>query len=159
MGFTASIFDLFNDLCLATGIRPTGIKENTILVFGRTRAQELCESRGRRNSPDGLCEGDQSEWGFTANKGVSTIHEDSTAYMISTSSLTIIISFQKLSPKYLRFQLPFYSLFLPNRPFSCLYLQYSSPLYNSSYSPRSPLDSTCLPCAAFRVGGEWDPGG
>ena len=106
MSFAASIFDLFNDLCLATGIRPTGIKENTILVFGRTRAQELCESRGRRNSPDGLCEEDLSEWGFTANEGASTIHEDSTAYMISTSSLTIIISFKKLSPKYLRFQLP-----------------------------------------------------
>ena len=34
------------------------------------------------------------------------------------------ISFKKLSPQNLRFQLPSYSLFLPNRPFSCIYLQH-----------------------------------
>ena len=72
---------------------------------------------------------------------------------------TIIISFQKLSPQYLCFQLSSCSLFLPNRPFSCIYLQHSSSLYNSSYSLRSPSDPACLPCAASRVGGGWDPGG
>ena len=35
----------------------------------------------------------------------------------------------KLSPQYLCFQLPSYSLFLPNRPFSCLCLQHSSSFY------------------------------
>ena len=69
------------------------------------------------------------------------------------------ISLQKLSPQFLRFQLPSHSLFLPNRPFSCIYLQHSSSLYGSSYSLRSPSDPECLPCAASRVGGGWDPGG
>ena len=46
------------------------------------------------------------------------------------------------------FQLPSYSLFLPNRPFSSIYLQHSSSLYNSSYSLRSPSGPACLPCAA-----------
>ena len=54
--------------------------------------------------------------------------------------------------QYLRFQLPSYSLFLPNRPFSCIYLHHSSSLYNSSCSLRSPSDPACLPCAASRVG-------
>ena len=52
-----------------------------------------------------------------------------------------------------------YSLFLPNQPFSCIYLQHSSSLYSSSCSLRSPSDPACLPCAASRVGGGWDPGG
>jgi len=57
------------------------------------------------------------------------------------------------------FQLPSYSLFLPNRPFSCMYLQHSSSLYSSSCSLWSPSDTVCFPCAASRVGGGWDPGG
>ena len=57
------------------------------------------------------------------------------------------ISFQKLSPRYLCFQLPSYSLFQPNQPFSCIYLQHSSSLY-SFCSLRSPSDQACLPCAA-----------
>ena len=32
---------------------------------------------------------DQSGWGFTVKQGATTIHEDSAAYMVSTSSLTI----------------------------------------------------------------------
>ena len=64
----------------------------------------------------------------------------------------------KNSPQYLRFQLPSYSLFLPNRPFSCIYLQHNSSSY-TSYSLRSPSDPACLSCAASRVGGGWDPGG
>ena len=65
----------------------------------------------------------------------------------------------KLSPQYLRFQLPSYSLFLPNPPFSCIYLQHNSSLNTSSYSLRSPSDPACLPCTASRVGGGWGPGG
>ena len=56
-------------------------------------------------------------------------------------------------------QLPSYSLFLPNQPFCCIYLQHSSSLYSSSCSLRSPSDPACLPCAASRVGGGRDPGG
>ena len=67
------------------------------------------------------------------------------------------ISFQKLSPRYLGFQRPSYSFFLPNRPFSCIYLQHSSSLYSSSCSLRSPSDPACLPCTAYRVRGGWDP--
>ena len=65
----------------------------------------------------------------------------------------------KNSPQYLRFQLPSYSLFLPNWPFSCIYLQHNSSSYTSSYSLRSPSDPACLPCAASHVGGGLDPGG
>ena len=32
---------------------------------------------------------DQSGWGFTVKQGETTIHEDSAAYTVSTSSLTI----------------------------------------------------------------------
>ena len=73
----------------------------------------------------------------------------SSFYLLALST----IFHSKNSPQYLRFQLPSYSLFLPNRPLSCIYLQHSSSLYNSSYSLRSPSDPTCLPCAASRVGG------
>ena len=31
----------------------------------------------------------QSGWGFSVKQGASTIHEDSAAYMVSTSSLTM----------------------------------------------------------------------
>ena len=64
----------------------------------------------------------------------------------------------KHSPRYFRFQLPSYNLFLPNLPFSCIYLQHSSSLH-SSCSLRSPSDPACLLCTASRVGGGWDPGG
>ena len=50
-----------------------------------------------------------------------------------------------------------YSLSVPNQPFSCIYLQHNSSLYSSSCSLRSPSDPACLPCAASRVGGGWDP--
>ena len=80
-----------------------------------------------------------------------------------TSSFCLLtlstIFHSKNSPQYLRFQLPSYSLFLPNRPFSCIDLQHNSSSYTSSYSLRSPSDPACLPCAASRVGGGWDPGG
>ena len=32
---------------------------------------------------------DQSGWGFTVKQGATTIHEDSTAYTVSSSSLTM----------------------------------------------------------------------
>ena len=54
------------------------------------------------------------------------------------------------------FSAPFLQL---NQPFSCIYLQHSSSLYNSSYSLWSPSDPVCLPCTSSRVGGGWDPGG
>jgi len=56
------------------------------------------------------------------------------------------------------FSAPFLQL-MTNQPFSCIYLQHSSSLYNSSYSLRSPSDLACLLCTAFCVGGGWDPGG
>ena len=38
---------------------------------------------------DGSVTEDQSGWGFTVKQGVTTIHEDSAAYTVSTSSLTM----------------------------------------------------------------------
>ena len=37
---------------------------------------------------DGSLTKDQSGWSFTVKQGVTTVHEDSAAYMVSTSSLT-----------------------------------------------------------------------
>ena len=38
---------------------------------------------------DGSITKDQSGWGFTVKQGATTIHEDSAACMVSTSSLTM----------------------------------------------------------------------
>ena len=38
---------------------------------------------------DGSVTKDQSGWGFTVKQGATTIHEDSAAYTVSTSSLTM----------------------------------------------------------------------
>ena len=38
---------------------------------------------------DGSVTKGQSGWGFTAKQGATTIHEDSAAYSVSTSSLTV----------------------------------------------------------------------
>ena len=38
---------------------------------------------------DGSVTKDQSGWGFTVKQGAATIHEDSAAYTVSTSSLTM----------------------------------------------------------------------
>ena len=38
---------------------------------------------------DGSVTKDQSGWGFTVKQGATTIHEDSAAYMVSISSLTM----------------------------------------------------------------------
>ena len=38
---------------------------------------------------DGSVTKDQSGWGFTVKQGVITIHVDSAAYAVSTSSLTV----------------------------------------------------------------------
>ena len=38
---------------------------------------------------DGSVTKDQSGWGFTVKQGTTTIHEDSAAYKVSTSSLTM----------------------------------------------------------------------
>ena len=38
---------------------------------------------------DGLVTKEQSGWGFTVKQGVTTIHEDSAAYTVSSSSLTM----------------------------------------------------------------------
>ena len=38
---------------------------------------------------DGSVTKDQSGWGFTVKQGATTVHEDSAAYTISTSSLTM----------------------------------------------------------------------
>ena len=77
-----------------------------------------------------------------------------TLFLLTSFSLPALstIFHSKNSPQYLCFQLPSYSLFLPNRPFSCIYLQHNSSLYSSSCSLRSPSDPACLPCAASRVG-------
>ena len=63
-----------------------------------------------------------------------------------------------LVPRYLRFQLPSYSLFLPNQPFSCIYLQHSSSLYIYIVLALCGHLQTQRVCHA-RVGGGWDPGG
>ena len=41
------------------------------------------------DASDGSVTKDQSGWGFTVKQGVTTIHEDSAAYEVSTSSLTM----------------------------------------------------------------------
>ena len=38
---------------------------------------------------DGSVTKDQSRWGFTVKQGATNIHEDSVAYTVSTSSLTM----------------------------------------------------------------------
>ena len=38
---------------------------------------------------DGSVTKDQSGWGFTVKQGATTIHEDSAAYAVPTSSLTV----------------------------------------------------------------------
>ena len=38
---------------------------------------------------DGSVTKDQSRWGFTVKQGATTIHEDSAAYTVSSSSLTM----------------------------------------------------------------------
>ena len=38
---------------------------------------------------DGSVAKDQSGWGFTVKQGATTIHEDSAAYTVSTSSFTM----------------------------------------------------------------------
>ena len=38
---------------------------------------------------DGTVTKDQSGWGFTVKQGTTTIHEDSAAYTVSASSLTM----------------------------------------------------------------------
>jgi len=38
---------------------------------------------------DGSVTKDQSGWGFTVKQGATTIHEDSAAYTVSTSILTM----------------------------------------------------------------------
>ena len=50
----------------------------------------LIQENSKQQDPiDGSVSKDQSEWGFTVKQGATTIHEDSAAYMVSTSSLTI----------------------------------------------------------------------
>ena len=39
--------------------------------------------------PDDSVTKDQSRWGFTVKQGATTIHEDSAAYTVSSSSLTM----------------------------------------------------------------------
>ena len=83
------------------------------------------------------------------------------SFLTSSFRLPVLstIFHSKNSPQYLHFQLSFYSFFLPNWPFSCIYLQHKSSLYNSSCSLRSPSDPACLPCAAscvwWRMGSWW----
>ena len=51
--------------------------------------QENSKPQDRRMYIDGSATNDQSGWGFIVKQGATTIHEDSAAYMVSTSSLTM----------------------------------------------------------------------
>ena len=77
-------------------------------------------------------------------------------HLVSTSPFTYI-SFPKLSPRYLCFQFPSCSWFLPNQSFSCICLHHNSSLCSTSCSLRSPSNPACLPCAAWRMG-SWENG-
>ena len=75
------------------------------------------------------------------------------SFLTSSVYLPVLsISFQKLSPRYRHFLLPSYNLFLPNRPFFCIYLQHTSSLYTSC-SLQSPSDPAFC-CALHPVSGE-----
>ena len=50
----------------------------------------LIQENSKQQDPiDGSVSKDQSEWGFTVKQGATTIHEDSAAYTVSASSLTM----------------------------------------------------------------------
>ena len=55
-----------------------------MLLYGQVVSE--CHAQ---NFDDGSVTKDQSEWGFTVNQGATTIHEESAAYTVSGSSLTI----------------------------------------------------------------------
>ena len=57
--------------------------ETKLLIQENSRLQDLLMYT------DGSVTKDQSGWGFTVKQGATTIHEDSAAYMVSTSSLTM----------------------------------------------------------------------
>ena len=64
---------------------PAGKMESEIklLTWGNSKLQDLTVYT------DGSVTKDQSGWGFTVEQGAATIHEDSAAYTVSTSSLTM----------------------------------------------------------------------
>ena len=55
-----------------------------MLLYGQVVSE--CHAQ---NFDDGSVTKDQSGWGFTVNQGATTIHEESAAYTVSGSSLTI----------------------------------------------------------------------
>ena len=64
---------------------PAGKTESEIklLIQENSKPQDLIEYT------DGSVTKDQSGWGFSVKQGATTIHEDSAAYTVSTSSLTM----------------------------------------------------------------------
>ena len=64
---------------------PAGKTESEIKLL----IQENSKPQDLTVYTDGSVTKDQSGWGFTAKQGATTIHEDSAAYMVSTSSLTM----------------------------------------------------------------------
>ena len=63
---------------------PAGKTESEIKLL----IQENSKPQDLRVYTDGSVTKDQSGWGFTVKQGVSTIHENSAVYTVSTSSLT-----------------------------------------------------------------------
>ena len=51
---------------------------------------------------DGSFTEDQSVWGFTVKQAVTTIHEDSAVYTVSTSSLTMEVEASQVTLKGLK---------------------------------------------------------
>ena len=64
---------------------PVGKTESEIklLIQEKSKPQDLLVYT------NGSVTKDQSRWGFTVKQGPTTIHEDSAAYTLSTSSLTM----------------------------------------------------------------------
>ena len=65
--------------------RPAGKTESEIKLL----IQENSKPQDYVVYADGAVTKDQSGWGFTVKQGATTIHEDSAAYTVSTSSLTM----------------------------------------------------------------------
>ena len=62
---------------------PAGKTEITLLIQENSKPQDPIVYT------DGSVPKDQSGWGFTVKQGATTIHEDSAAYTVSTSSWTM----------------------------------------------------------------------
>ena len=90
-GLPINLFRRFYETLLPENLRkrrrerPVGKTESEIKLI----IEQNSKPQARLVYTDGSVTNDQSGWGFTVKQGATTIHEDSTAYTVSTSSLTM----------------------------------------------------------------------